>query len=365
MVKTVIKLNLKENPYEITVGKNILTKDNIKHYFKNREVLLIYDKNIHSKYIEKISRIIASNTKFKFISMKFLARERSKNQANLNKIHGKLIKEGFSRNCLLIGLGGGIVGDITGFAAATYQRGVDFILIPTSLLAQVDASIGGKTAINHSQGKNMIGAFHQPKAVFVDTLFLKTLPEKEMKCGLVEMIKHGLIVDEQYFNWINKNINKILRKEDKIIKSAIIKSIKIKAQIVSKDEKEAGLRALLNFGHTFGHAIEVIGNYKMYNHGEAVALGILAALELSKSVFQLKDKEINKVKDLFNISGINSRLKRSLKTKSLLLKMKSDKKKKGGQLNFIILKTIGKAEKVNNIPETIIKEVLQESLGTK
>ena len=228
MSKTKINVKLKEDQYSIHLVDNILDPSIIKKYISDKQIMIIYDNNLSIEKVRDFSSMINSYTKFETISMGIVATEDKKSQETLNDIHNRLIEEKFSRDCLLIGMGGGIVCDISGFAAATYLRGVDFVLIPTSLLAQVDASVGGKTAINHALGKNLIGAFHQPKIVLIDTSFLETLPKKEIICGLVEMIKHSLISDQTYFIWIKENINFIKDLDQEIVKEAVQKSIQIK-----------------------------------------------------------------------------------------------------------------------------------------
>ena len=365
MSKTKINVKLKEDQYSVHLVDNILDPSLIKKYISDRQIMIIYDNNLSIEKVRDFSSMINSYTKFETISMGIVATEDKKSQETLNDIHNRLIEEKFSRDCLLIGMGGGIVCDISGFAAATYLRGVDFVLIPTSLLAQVDASVGGKTAINHALGKNLIGAFHQPKIVLIDTSFLETLPKKEIICGLVEMIKHSLISDQTYFIWIKENINFIKDLDQEIVKEAVQKSIQIKADIVSKDEKELGLRAILNFGHTFGHAIELLGKFKDYSHGEAVALGILPALELSKKFCNLQDEDIEKIKDLLEESGVNTKLLKPFNSQEIYQAMQLDKKKKGDELNFIVIERIGSAKKLNKILKQDVLNAIESSLLSK
>ena len=360
--KKQISIKTNSGQYSIHIANQDIKVSAISEFIREREIIFIYDSNLDKQKTSKLFKDISSQTKQKAISLKLKVEEGKKNLNTLTEIHNKLIENKFSRDCLIIAVGGGIVCDISGFAAATFQRGVDFLLIPTTLLAQVDASIGGKTAINHPLGKNMIGAFHQPKGVFIDTSFLKSLPLRELNCGLVEMIKHSLIADKEYFSWIKRNIEEIKSLKGEPIKEAIRRSIEIKANIVSIDEKEKGLRAILNFGHTFGHAIELLGGYKDHNHGEAVALGIMSALELSKKICNLKEDEISQIRNLFTSSGINIKLLKPLNLEDLYEAMQSDKKKEVSNLNFILMETIGSAKKYSNISKKDVLDSVERSI---
>ena len=230
---------------------------------EDKEVLLVLDENIPSKFKDLIADQL-SNLSSNFQSLEICASEENKSGETLDRIHSQLIDARYSRDCVLVGFGGGITCDIAGFAAATYQRGVNFILFPSTLLSQVDASVGGKTAINHPQGKNMIGAFHQPIKVFADVDLLSSLPKVEISNGLSEVIKHALIGDKKYFDWLEENMESIISLKPEALEYAITRSVEIKAEIVSKDEKEEGIRKFLNFGHTFGHAIELYGKFKEF-----------------------------------------------------------------------------------------------------
>ena len=349
-----IKINTNSKNYSVLIGADILTEDNLKE-FSNREILLVIDSNIDDSIKNKVSTTI-NNISSKFLEVSIRATEENKSYATLTHLHDILIEKGYSRECVLFALGGGITCDITGFAAATYQRGVDFVLMPSTLLAQVDASVGGKTAINHPKGKNMIGAFHQPSKVLSDTNLLKSLKKNHLKDGLAEIIKHSLIKDARFFDWLQENIDRLLEGEEKELLEAIAKSVLIKAEIVSKDETEKGVRKWLNLGHTFGHAIEVYGNYKDFSHGEAVALGIIMATNLSQKILNLQDEESQKIKSLINSVLTSESLQKVFERNNLFELMSSDKKKKGDKLNFILLNSIGSAETVSDIKDSDILE---------
>ena len=268
--------------------------------------------------------------------------EQSKSWQTLNRVFDQLLEARCGRDTLLIALGGGVVGDLAGFAAAVYQRGVPFIQVPTTLLAQVDSSVGGKTAINHPLGKNMIGAFHQPLAVVSDVATLDTLPDRELRSGLAEVIKHGFALDATFVDWLESNVEKILRRDHGALAHAIRRSCELKARIVAADEREAGERALLNFGHTFGHAIEAGTGYGTWLHGEAVAAGMVMAAELSALMGQLKKTEVSRVRELLRRAGLPVSGP-ALAPERMLELMALDKKAAKGRTRFIVLESIGRA----------------------
>ena len=358
-----VKIELSDNSYKIDIGYQFLGLETFSELTENKEVLLVYDKNISEPVLSETESILKPLSN-EFLTIGLDASEENKSQDSIEAIHNLLLDKGFSRQCILVGLGGGIICDLCGFAAATYQRGVDFILLPTTLLAQVDASVGGKTAINHAKGKNMIGAFHQPVKVLIDTNFLSTLPEREIKSGMVEMIKHGIIEDQDYFDWLEENLDKITKLEEPIMCEAIKRSVEIKSNIVSQDEKESGIRAILNFGHTFGHGIELVGQYKEYNHGEAVALGILSAAKLSQMTEDLSSECVERIYSVFNKAGIRTTTLEEINPEDLYSAMQSDKKKQGKDLNFIVLEKIGKAKKINDLSKEKVLKAIKTSLFT-
>jgi 3-dehydroquinate synthase len=268
--------------------------------------------------------------------------ETHKDWATLYQIHTRLLELGAERSTVLIALGGGVIGDLAGFAAATYQRGMPLIQLPTTLLAQVDSSIGGKTAVNHPLGKNMIGAFHQPRAVISDTRTLRTLPEREYTAGIAEVIKCGAIRDVALFEWLEANIDRLKARETAAIEHAVLESCRIKAAIVAADERETGERALLNFGHTFGHAIEVATGYDAWLHGEAVAAGMVLAARLSTLAAGLSPAAAERIAALIRRAGLPTEAPR-LEVTAWLKAMAHDKKVADGALNFVLLEAIGKA----------------------
>jgi 3-dehydroquinate synthase len=318
------------------------------------DILIITNEILAGLYLDKLhSAFDLSHISKKVVSCVLPDGEHTKSLESFGQIMEVLLKEHFHRDVVLIALGGGVIGDLTGFVAATFMRGIRFIQIPTSLLAQVDASIGGKTAINHPLGKNMIGAFYPPKAVLIDVRMLATLPDKQFKSGLAEVVKHALILDENFADFLVENREKILAKEKTALSEMIFRSCKIKAEIVQKDEREEGLRAILNFGHTLGHAIETSMNYQIL-HGEAVSIGMLFALKLSCLWTNFPEEKLHKalglwrafdlpekLKDLSSLCALNAILPGNCFKEKLLAAMKLDKKHAGNELKYILLEDIG------------------------
>ena len=283
--------------------------------------------------------------------------EETKSWRGAERVVDGLLAARLGRDGLVVALGGGVIGDLAGFAAAVYQRGVPFVQVPTTLLAQVDSSVGGKTAINHPLGKNMIGAFHQPRAVIADVATLDTLPERELRAGLAEVIKHGLALDAPFFDWLEKNIEHILKKDAQSLVYAVRRSCELKARIVAEDEKETGARALLNFGHTFGHAIEAATGYGTWLHGEAVAAGMVMAAELSALMGHLKKTDVGRVRELLRRAGLPV-AGPALAPERLMELMALDKKAAQGRTRFVVLDAIGRARLAADIDDAQVRRAV-------
>jgi 3-dehydroquinate synthase len=280
-----------------------------------------------------------------------------KNWETLNLIFDALLTQRAERKTTLIALGGGVIGDMTGFAAASYQRGVPFIQIPTTLLSQVDSSVGGKTGINHPLGKNMIGAFYQPKVVLADTDTLKTLPARELSAGLAEVIKYGLIWDADFLAWLEANMDRLRALDPTAITHAIYRSCEIKAQVVGQDEREGGIRAILNLGHTFGHAIETGMGYGNWLHGEAVAAGMVMAAETSRRMGWLSEADVARTRALIRVAGLPV-VAPDLGVDTYLEYMGHDKKVEGGKMRFVLLKKLGEVVITADVPTDVLTDVL-------
>jgi 3-dehydroquinate synthase len=283
--------------------------------------------------------------------------EASKSWQTLNQVFDALLKARCGRDTLVIALGGGVIGDLAGFAAATYQRGVAFLQVPTTLLAQVDSSVGGKTAINHELGKNMIGAFHQPRAVISDVATLDTLPERELRAGLAEVIKHGFALDAAFVAWLESSIEKLVGRDRDALAYAVKHSCELKARIVAADERESGERALLNFGHTFGHAIEAGTGYGAWLHGEAVATGMVMAAELSLLMGHLKKTDVGRVRDLLKRAGLPV-AGPALAPERLIELMALDKKAAKGRTRFVVLEAIGRARLDADVDDAAVRRAI-------
>ena len=337
-------VNTKTQKYPIIIGSDLIT--NISKIVKNngikfRQILLIVDDNISKKIISKIKKSLKKNISIHF----FKSTEANKNYNNVHKVLDILLHKNFSREDCLISIGGGITGDISGFAASLFKRGLKFINVPTTLLSQVDSSIGGKTGVNTKFGKNLIGSFYQPNLVIADTQFLKTLPKREIICGYGEILKHSLIANKNFYNFLIKNNKKIFNLSSPFIEKTIYESCKIKKNVVEKDEREKGLRKILNFGHTFALAYEAtLGYSKKLNHGEAVILGIKTALNFSFKNNLLKKNEYFSIINHISECGLPSKLNNYFKIKDvnkIISFMIKDKKNNSEKINLVLLKRIG------------------------
>ena len=331
---SIISVGKGETKYNIHISGNNFPKAILNKHLKNKnKILIITDDGIPKNHIKKLKNTINNKNVYIF-SLK--SGEKSKSFSSYQKILNKLFELKFDRSDIVIAFGGGVVGDITGFSAATYMRGIKYIQIPTTLLAQVDSSVGGKTAINVTQGKNLVGAFYNPSLVIVSTYFLNTLSDEEFKSGLGEVVKYALIGNKKLRSIIEKNSQQIISRKESVLKTIIEESIKTKSKIVTKDEKENGIRAILNFGHTFGHAIEAYKNYKGITHGAAITLGMVIASRISFYEGYIKNYQLDNVVNL--ISSIGLRTDYSKYNYIQLKKyIKSDKKIKNGKLNLVLI----------------------------
>lgn len=357
-----IEVELGERSYPILIGKNSLEKNLQQKISNYKQILFVTNITIEKLYLKKAIELIESENKK--IDVHVLEDgEKYKTIDSLNSIFEKLLTEKFNRSCCLVALGGGVIGDITGFAAACYQRGVDFIQIPTTLLAQVDSSVGGKTAVNHKLGKNMIGAFHQPVSVIADIDILKTLPERELAAGLAEVIKYGLIRDKDFYEWLKLNIEKLISLDESAMTYAIERSCINKAEVVAEDEKESNIRAILNLGHTFGHAIETAMNYKGLLHGEAVACGMLMAAHMSMLMQQVTEQEVEELKQLLIKTNLPIKIPQGITIEEMINNMRVDKKNIDGNIRLVLLSSIGSAYVTTDYKEEDLLSTINEFLS--
>jgi 3-dehydroquinate synthase len=351
-----LTVELGERSYPIYIGRNLLDSGLLARHIPSRQVMLVSNETVAPFYLERLAVSLGALQVARCV---LPDGEQYKDLATLNRIFDALLEQRFDRGCTLIALGGGVVGDMTGFAAACYQRGVHFIQVPTTLLAQVDSSVGGKTGVNHRLGKNMIGAFYQPRCVLIDTDTLNTLDNRQLSAGLAEVVKYGLINDAEFFAWLEAHHHRLLERDPEALAFAIERSCADKAAVVTADERESGLRALLNLGHTFGHAIETGMGYGEWLHGEAVAAGICLAADLSRRMGWLDADAVARIEALISRCQLPSRPPAALSAERFLELMAVDKKVLAGKLRLVLLQGIGQAIVTDSFPA----EALRESLG--
>jgi len=355
-----INIDLGDRSYPIYVGDQLIDNPTILlNHIHTHTVVVVTNTTVAPLYLDTVTQSLGDNTHI--IPIILPDGEQYKNTETLNTIYEVLLKNKCDREVMLIALGGGVIGDITGFAAASFMRGVKFIQIPTTLLSQVDSSVGGKTGINHALGKNMIGAFYQPQCVIADVGLLKTLPDRELSAGLAEVIKYGLIRDAAFFVWLEKTMPSLINKDPSSLIEAVIRSCENKADVVAQDEFESskGIRATLNLGHTFGHAIEHAMGYGNWLHGEAVAAGMVMAAFLSQELRWLKPDEFDRTKQL--IANANLPINPpDIPVDQFMGLMQSDKKSQRGRIHLILQKTIGEAILTSDYPEAALRKTLQQ-----
>jgi 3-dehydroquinate synthase len=353
-----ITVALGERSYPIHVGAGLLEGTAL-YGTAATQILIVTNEVVAPLYLERVRSALAGR---QLETVVLPDGERYKTLAAYSTVLDRLVDARFHRDACLVALGGGVIGDLTGFAAASYQRGVDFVQLPTTLLAQVDSSVGGKTAVNHPRAKNMIGAFHQPIAVLADTDTLKTLPPRELSAGLAEIIKYGVIVDLEFFAWLEEHIEALRALDPAALRHAIRRSCEIKASIVAEDERERGRRALLNLGHTFGHSLETLGDYERWLHGEAVAIGTVLAARTSEALGWLDAGSCERIESLLIRAGLPTRA-RGIDANALLQGMRGDKKADQAGLKLVLIEQLGCAI-VTRIPaEATLRAVLAEQLA--
>ena len=344
-----IRINLKERSYNVTIGPGAssLLRSRLKKIVPSRQLVVLTDRRVARLHRKKLEAILKHS--FKTCWVVIPDGEREKNLDRVSKIYHEMTRKGVTRKAALIAFGGGVVGDIGGFVAATYLRGIPFIQLPTTLVAQVDSSVGGKTGVDLPEGKNLVGAFNQPKWVVIDTNFLKTLPAREFRCGMAEVVKTAIIGDEKLFTFLEKNVGKIIGLNHNALDAIVSRSVRVKADIVSRDEREAGLRAVLNLGHTVGHAIETVGRYKDFRHGEAVAIGLACAARLSLRKGFCSNQTAARVVSLLERFGLPVRLPHYPR-RMIAKAMAADKKGDGKKIRYIVIRKVGR---VAPVPMTI------------
>ena len=355
-----MRVELGSRSYPILIGGGLLARaDLLAGHVPGRDVLLVTNTTVGPLYSAALKAGLGDR---RIVEVTLPDGESHKSLATVSRILDVLVANRFARDCTVVALGGGVVGDMAGFAAACYQRGVDYVQVPTTLLAQVDSSVGGKTGVNHPGGKNLIGAFHQPSAVVADTDTLKTLPLRELRAGLAEVIKCGLIGDAELFAWLEKNMEKLLAHDPAALTHVIRKSCELKANIVARDEREQGDRALLNLGHTFGHAIESATGYVKWLHGEAVGAGLLMAATMSQEAGLMPADAVSRLRALLERTGLPTE-EREVRAGAALEHMRIDKKVKSGRIRLVLLRSIGAAFVTADYPDAALQRTLEAHLG--
>ena len=357
----VVRVELGARSYEIRIQPGILGKAGtlLKALLRGKRLLIVTDRNIGPKYGHALAKSLQV-VGFDGSAIELPPGEGAKSLEVAKFLYDRCFDAKLDRASTIVALGGGVIGDMSGFAAATFMRGIDFVQVPTTLLAMVDASVGGKVAIDHPQSKNAIGAFHQPRAVLIDPLTLSSLPDRELKAGLAEVIKYGVIEDAAFFDFCEKNIDKLLARDPQALGHAIEVSCRIKARVVGDDERErdGGPRALLNYGHTFAHAVEACKNYQGYLHGEAVAIGMVLAGQLAVARGLLKSEEADRIAALLKAAGLPTQLKKDdPEAEKLHRATYLDKKARGGKPRFVLAKSIGEAATFDDVPEEEARKI--------
>jgi 3-dehydroquinate synthase len=359
MIKT-LQLSLGERSYPIHIGPGLISQPDLyRPHIRGRQVMLVSNETVAPLYLQSVRETLSG---YRLEQVILPDGEEYKTLEILNRIFDALLEKRFNRNCCLVALGGGVIGDMTGFAAASYQRGVDFIQLPTTLLAQVDSSVGGKTGVNHALGKNMIGAFHQPRCVLADTGTLDTLDERQFSAGLAEVIKYGLIEDAGFFTWLENNMARLLARDTQALIHAIERSCQCKAEIVAADERESGKRALLNLGHTFGHAIETGMGYGNWLHGEGVAAGMAMAADLSARHGWISHSDVERIRRLLAQAQLPVDAPADINREQFLNLMAVDKKALDSGLRLILLEAIGKAKVCADFDTGLLHQTLEHKL---
>lgn len=356
-----LSIALGERSYPILIGRGLLgNADVLSQHLLARKLLIVTNEVVAPLYLQQLKSALPGKQLHELV---LPDGEHTKSLATLSTVFDALIAARLNRDAAIIALGGGVIGDMAGFAAACYQRGIDYYQIPTTLLSQVDSSVGGKTAVNHPGGKNLIGAFHQPRCVIADTDVLATLPDRELRAGFAEVIKYGLIRDPVFLEWLEQHAARVLARDPQALAHAIKRSCQIKAEVVGLDEREQGLRAILNLGHTFGHAIENAMGYGEWLHGEAVAAGMVLAADMSRQLGWLTDGEYQRAWSVLERSGLPTRAPAIGAAQALRL-MGMDKKVLAGQLRLVLLQGLGNAVVTADYSQSVLEETLCKGFGT-
>jgi 3-dehydroquinate synthase len=362
----IVKVPLGNRSYDIKIGTGLLARAGLEcaRLALSHRCVIISDRNVAPRYGQAVQEAL-TNAGFAAVLVTITAGETAKSLKTLKACYDQLAAQRLERKSFIVALGGGVVGDLAGFVAATYLRGLPFVQVPTTLLAQVDSSVGGKVGLNLKAGKNLVGAFHQPRLVLCDLATLASLPMREYRSGLAEVIKYGIIYDAGLFRRLERDLPKLLRRDERTLTAVIARCCEIKADVVRQDETESGLRAILNFGHTIGHTLEAISHYGKYLHGEAIAIGQVAAAKLSAQVLGLPAEEVERIERIFQRAGLPTQVKLNApQRQKILTAMSLDKKVSGGEIKFVLARRIGVVEFGHQVPLAVIEQTLNPQPST-
>jgi 3-dehydroquinate synthase len=354
-----VKVALGEKSYDILIGYPLEEIGRtLKKYTEGIKSLIVTNPTIAEHYLKMVERSLEV-AGFQVFVAQVPDGEEHKSLAEASKLYARCVEYKLGRDSIIVGLGGGVIGDLAGYMAATFMRGLPIVQVPTTLLAQVDSSVGGKVAVNLPEGKNLVGSFYQPLLVYIDLAVLKTLPREEMEAGMAEVIKYGIILDKNFFEYLEENIESLRGLDWEVLETVVARCCRLKAGIVEKDEKESGLRAILNFGHTLGHALETLTDYKKYRHGEAVAIGMVGACRIAEEMGMLKKEARDKIEHLIGKTGLPGRIGVELGVDGIIQILSLDKKVRAGKVGFVLPERIGKVVVRNDVPEDIVRDVVR------
>ncbi len=353
-----VKVGLGEKSYDILIGYPLDTIGGmIKKYTKGIKSLIVTNPTIAGYYLEAVEKSL-QGAGFQVFVAQVPDGEEHKSLAEANRLYTKCVEYRLERESIIVGLGGGVIGDLAGYVAATFMRGLPIVQVPTTLLSQVDSSVGGKVAVNLPESKNLVGSFYQPFLVYIDLAVLKTLPVEEMEVGMAEVIKYGIILDKKFFEYLEKKMGKLRELDMQVLERVVARCCRLKAGVVEKDEREKGLRSILNFGHTLGHALEALTDYKKYKHGEAVAIGMVGACRIAEKMGMLKKETRDRIEHFIEKAGLPGRIGTELSVDSIVQVLSLDKKVRAGKVRFVLPEKIGKVVVRNDVSEDIVRDVV-------
>lgn len=353
-----VKVGLGEKSYDILIGYPLDEMGGmLKKYTKGIKSLIVTNPTVAEYYLETVERSL-QEAGFQVFVAQVPDGEEHKSQDEANRLYTKCVEYRLERESIIVGLGGGVIGDLAGYVAATFMRGLPIVQVPTTFLAQVDSSVGGKVAVNLPEGKNLVGSFYQPFLVYIDLAVLKTLPVEEMEAGMAEVIKYGIILDKNFFEYLEEKIGKLRELDSKVMETVVARCCKFKAGVVEKDEREKGLRSILNFGHTLGHALEALTDYKKYKHGEAVAIGMVGACKIAQEMEMFKKETRDRIEHLIEKAGLPGRIGVKLGVDDIIQVLSLDKKVQAGKVRFVLPEKIGRVVVRNDVPEDIVRNVV-------